>query len=96
MLHDVTIDTHHPFHGSKRHVVQVDAVSGDDAAAQGAIEAAALAEGVGWKIVGITPSGSDPGPVAAMEGADVEDDVLVPDELEPAKRGPGRPRKDAA
>jgi len=93
MLHDVTIDTHHPATGSRRHVVQVDATGGDDAAAQGAVEAVALANGGSWKIVGVAPSdGAVDAPTASVEG----DDVMVPDELEPVKRGPGRPRRDAA
>jgi len=92
MLHDVTIDTYHPETGSRRHVVQVDATGGDDAAAQGAVEAAALARGGSWKIVGVAPSGAVDAPAASVEG----DDPLVPDEMEPVKRGPGRPRRDAA
>ena len=91
MLHDVTITTFHPEAGSRVHVVQVDATGGDDAAAQGAVEAVAIANGGSWKIVGVAPSGAVDAPAASVEG----DDVMVPDELEPAKRGPGRPRRDA-
>lgn len=91
MLHDVTVDIHTPGQGSQREVVQVDAASGDDAVSQAMPEAARLAGGRGWKIVGVAPSANmaPDGPMAELEG----DDPEVPDELEPAKRGPGRPRK---
>ena len=99
MLHDVIVVVFPAGGGTVRHVVTVDAAGGDDAAAQAAIEAATLARGAAWQIRGVGPSAavqSDvDAPEAEMEGADVVDDVLVPDELETAKRGPGRPRKTA-
>lgn len=98
MLHDVTIDIHNPGHGARREVVTVDAISGDDAASQAAVEAARLAAGRGWKIVGVSPSAPPvpDAPVAFMEGEEANmDDVGTPDELEPVRRR-GRPPKARA
>ena len=95
MLHDVTIEIFDPARGGFREVVTLDADGGDDAAAKGAIHAVDIAGSRSWKIVGIAPTGNAPAPAAGVEGEDYPDDVTVPDELEPAKRGPGRPRKDA-
>jgi hypothetical protein len=93
MLHDVTIDIHTPGRGASREVVTVDAVSGDDAVQLAKIEAERIAAGRGWKIIGVVPSGNVAPPDAVVEGDDATDDPLVPDELEPVKRGPGRPRR---
>lgn len=88
MLHDVVVDIHTPGQGPQREVVQVDAASGDDAVAQAMPEAARLANGRGWKIVGVAPSGNVPAPAAVLEGDDPpDDDPLVPDELEAPRRG---------
>jgi hypothetical protein len=90
MWHDVTIDVYHPMHGGQRHVVQVDASSGDDAVAQAMVKAGDLGGGLmPFKIVGVAPCGAPPdAPVAMAEGADVPDS-----EPEPAKRKPGRPAR---
>lgn len=92
MLHDVTIDVSHPAMGMQRHVVQVDASSGDDAVAQGMVRAAEITGGMmGWKIVGVAPSGAPAhAPVAVGEGDDVPDD-----DPQPARRKPGRPARAA-
>lgn len=95
MLHDVTIEVFDPGRGAFREVVTLDADGGDDAASKGAIRAVDIAAGRAWKIVGIPPSGGASAPAAGVEGEDYPDDRAVPDELEPAKRGPGRPRKEA-
>jgi len=94
MLHDVTICVFPVGGGMNRHVVTVDAISGDDAASQGAVRAALLANGAAFHIVGVAPSESAPPPLvvdAGIEGADEPAEVV-----EPARRAPGRPRKGDA
>ena len=93
MLHDVTVVIFNPQGGAERVTVTVDADGGDDAASKAGIEAATLAAGRAWHIVAIGPAAAVPAPEAGLEGADAEDDPMVPDELEPAKRGPGRPKR---
>jgi hypothetical protein len=95
MLHDVTICVFPVGGGMVRHVVTVDATSGDDAASQGAVRAALLANGAAFHIVGVAPTTDAPAELAPDAGVEGADDPLVPDELEPPRRGPGRPRKVA-
>lgn len=90
MWHDVSIDVYHPAHGAQRHVVQVDASSGDDAVSQAMVKAAELSGGMmSFKIVGVAPCGAPAhAPVAMAEGDDVPDE-----EPQMAKRKPGSPAR---
>ena len=56
MLHDVTVEIYDPGQGSRREVVCVDAIGGDDAVSKGQSEAATIAVGRAWKIVGVAPT----------------------------------------
>lgn len=56
MLHDVTVEIYDPGQGSRREIVCVDALGGDDAVSKGQIEAATIAAGRAWKIVGVAPT----------------------------------------
>lgn len=96
MWHDVTIDLFHPTQGSRREVVKVDAVGGDDAVEKGMIEATALAAGLlGYKIVGVAPSGAPPyAPMAIAEGDDVPDEA--PKRRGRPPRAPAPPVVDAS
>lgn len=88
MWHDVTVDLFHPTQGARREVVQVDAISGDDAVSKATIEAERLAGGLlGYKIVGVAPCGAPAhAPDAVSEGDDVPEEA-------PKRRG--RPPKVA-
>jgi hypothetical protein len=92
MLHRVEFEVYRPgSNSSSRFAVDVDADSGDDAAAKGVNEAARIANGGGFKVVSIYPVA--PGTplregLARAEGSIVFEDVGVeadgiPEKLEP-------------
>lgn len=69
MLHDVIAEIYDPGRGAFRETIRVDAAGGDDAASQASVEAARIAVGRTFRILGVAPAViEDEPPTPAQKG----------------------------